>query len=197
MLGVANTTVAGPSRIRNRNTGGDFVAQGKRFRFAAIASRRRSSPSSRASDWPAGCATASRRSISWNYSPAAEVPEELRPGDRSSRARRSQLRSDATQTVSRRALPDVRGQGQDRPGRHHSACDAAQVPGAEHQHQRRSRYDFEQAKKPGRTGWVTPTITNSFLSDLLPAVHLEPHARPLARRRRASTPPTSTRFSAA
>jgi hypothetical protein len=29
-------------------------------------------------------------------------------------------------------------------------------------------YDFEQAKKPGRTGWVTDAITNSFLSDLLP-----------------------------
>jgi hypothetical protein len=30
------------------------------------------------------------------------------------------------------------------------------------------RYDFEQAKKPGRTGWATESITNSFLSDLLP-----------------------------
>jgi hypothetical protein len=29
-------------------------------------------------------------------------------------------------------------------------------------------YDFEQAKKPGRTGWATDVITNSFLSDLLP-----------------------------
>jgi hypothetical protein len=29
-------------------------------------------------------------------------------------------------------------------------------------------YDFEQAKKPGRTGWATEAITNSFLSDLLP-----------------------------
>jgi hypothetical protein len=29
-------------------------------------------------------------------------------------------------------------------------------------------YDFEQAKKPGRTGWVTDALTNSFLSELLP-----------------------------
>jgi len=29
-------------------------------------------------------------------------------------------------------------------------------------------YDFEQAKKPGRTGWVTDALTNSLLSDLLP-----------------------------
>jgi hypothetical protein len=33
-------------------------------------------------------------------------------------------------------------------------------------------YDFEQAKKPGRTGWTTQTLTNSFLSDLLPGFNL-------------------------
>ena len=33
-------------------------------------------------------------------------------------------------------------------------------------------YDFEQAKLPGRTGWVTDAITNSFLSDLLPGFNL-------------------------
>lgn len=33
-------------------------------------------------------------------------------------------------------------------------------------------YDFEQAKKPGRTGWVNQTVTNTFLSDLLPGFSL-------------------------
>ena len=33
-------------------------------------------------------------------------------------------------------------------------------------------FDFEQAKKPGRSGWVTRSITNSFLSDLLPGFNL-------------------------
>jgi len=33
-------------------------------------------------------------------------------------------------------------------------------------------YDFEQAKKPGRTGWATDAITNSLLSDLLPGFNL-------------------------
>ena len=33
-------------------------------------------------------------------------------------------------------------------------------------------YDFEQAKQPGRTGWVTSTLTNSFQSDLLPGFNL-------------------------
>src|SRR6185503_18573252 len=33
-------------------------------------------------------------------------------------------------------------------------------------------YDFEQAKKPGRTGWITPSISNTFQSDLLPGFNL-------------------------
>ncbi|HEX5004004.1 MAG TPA: twin-arginine translocase subunit TatC [Gemmatimonadales bacterium] len=33
-------------------------------------------------------------------------------------------------------------------------------------------YDFEQAKLPGRTGWTTGSLTNSFQSDLLPGFNL-------------------------
>jgi hypothetical protein len=33
-------------------------------------------------------------------------------------------------------------------------------------------YDFEQAKEPGRTGWTTQFLTNSFQSDLLPGFNL-------------------------
>ena len=33
-------------------------------------------------------------------------------------------------------------------------------------------YDFEQAKLPGRTGWTTSALTNSFQSDLIPALTL-------------------------
>ena len=33
-------------------------------------------------------------------------------------------------------------------------------------------YDFEQAKQPGRTGWATQSLTNSFLSDMLPGFTL-------------------------
>ncbi len=33
-------------------------------------------------------------------------------------------------------------------------------------------YDFEQAKEPGRTGWVTPTVTNQLQSDLVPNLQL-------------------------
>lgn len=33
-------------------------------------------------------------------------------------------------------------------------------------------YDFEQAKEPGRTGWVTAALTNSFQSQLIPGFQL-------------------------
>jgi len=33
-------------------------------------------------------------------------------------------------------------------------------------------YDFEQAKDEGRTGWVTPTVTNGLQSDLVPNLQL-------------------------
>ncbi|MBK7595828.1 MAG: twin-arginine translocase subunit TatC [Gemmatimonadetes bacterium] len=33
-------------------------------------------------------------------------------------------------------------------------------------------YDFEQAKEPGRTGWVTPALTNSLQSQLVPGFQL-------------------------
>ena len=71
-----------------------------------------------------------------------------------------ELRSDAQQTRQHRPVPDVRGQGQ-------AARRATRLtrrpkdPDPQHQHQRLT-YDFEQAKKPGRTGWATQTLTNSL-----------------------------------
>jgi Tat protein translocase TatC len=164
IVGVANTT-SGPFAIRNRNTGGAFVRQGKRFRFAASAS-----PTLFAFFPGLGLASRVRHSfsptISWNFSPAADVPEEYaqaitRPGQT------LQLRSDATQTVSVGLSQTFEAKAKAAPGDTAAAADA-----------RKFRvlsintspitYDLEQAKKPGRTGWVTNSITNSFLSDLLP-----------------------------
>src|SRR5918993_304611 len=97
VVGVANTT-SGPFAVRNRNTGGAFVRQGKRFRFAASAS-----PTLFPFSPGFGLASRVRHifspTISWTFSPAANVPAEYaeaitRPGQT------VQLRSDATQTVS-------------------------------------------------------------------------------------------------
>ena len=140
------------------------MVQGKRFRFAASAS-----PTLFAFFPGFGLASRIRHSfspsINWNYSPAANVPEEyaraiVEPGQT------VQLRSDATQTVSLGLSQTFEAKAKTRLG------DTAAVD------PRKFRvlsintspviYDLEQAKKPGRTGWVTETMTNSFLSDLIP-----------------------------
>jgi sec-independent protein translocase protein TatC len=162
-VGIANTT-SGPFLIRNRNTGGDFVHQGKRFRFSATAS-----PTLFAFLPGFGLASRVRHSLSptitWNYSPAASVPEEYaraiaQPGQV------LQLRSDATQTVSLGLSQTFEAKAKLRAG------DTASVDARKFRvlsiNTSPISYDFEQAKKPGRTGWATDVLTNSFLSDLLP-----------------------------
>jgi Tat protein translocase TatC len=163
VVGVANTT-SGPFALRNRNTGGAFVRQGKRFRFSATAS-----PTLFAFFPGLGLASRVRHSlsptISWNYSPGADVPEEyaralVGAGDA------IQLRSDATQTVSLGLSQTFEAKAKT------TGADTASVDARKFRvlsiNTSPISYDLEQAKKPGRTGWVTETVTNSFLSDLLP-----------------------------
>jgi len=162
-VGIANTTT-GPFLVRNRNTNGRFVHQGKRFRFSASAS-----PTLFAFFPGFGLASRIRHSlsptVSWNYSPAANVPEEYAralagPGQP------LQLRSDATQTMSLGLSQTFEAKAKTAPG------DTSTVEARKFRvlsiNTSPISYDFEQAKKPGRTGWVTDAITNSFLSDLLP-----------------------------
>ena len=162
-VGIANTTT-GPFLLRNRNTNGDFVHQGKRFRFSASAS-----PTLFAFFPGFGLASRIRHSLSpslsWNYSPAADVPLEyaralVRPGQP------IQLRSDATQTMSLGLSQTFEAKAK-LPAGDTSTVDARKFRVLSINTSPIS-YDFEQAKKPGRTGWVTEAITNSFLSDLLP-----------------------------
>jgi Tat protein translocase TatC len=162
-VGIANTT-SGAFMVRNRTTGGDFVRQGKRFRFSATAS-----PTLFAFFPGFGLASRIRHSlspsISWNYSPAASVPEEYaraiaQPGQP------LLLRSDATQTMSLGLSQTFEAKAKTASG------DTVGVDAPKFRvlsiNTSPMSYDFEQAKKPGRTGWVTDAITNSFLSDLLP-----------------------------
>ena len=167
VVGIANTT-SGPFALRNRNTGGDFVRQDKRFRFSATAS-----PTLFA--FFPGLGLASR--IRHSFSPTFELEflacrqraGRVCPGDRCRPGRRFSLRSDATQTVSLGLCP--------RPSKRKAKTSRGDTE-AEGVEPRKFRvlsintspisYDFEQAKKPGRNGWATESITNSFLSDLLP-----------------------------
>jgi Tat protein translocase TatC len=167
VVGVGNTT-SGPFAIRNRNTNGSFVLQGKRFRFGATAS-----PTLFAFFPGIGPLSRIRHSfspaITWNFQPAANVPEAFarataQPGQP------IVLRSDAQQMVTV-GLSQV-FEGKLRPkGGDTTDADTRKVrilsintSGV--------TYDFEQAKKPGFTGWATQTITNSLLSDLLPGFNL-------------------------
>jgi hypothetical protein len=104
-------------------------------------------------------------SISWNYSPAASVPLEFARAQ----ARLGEqllLRSDATQTVSLGLSQTFEAKPKTRLG-DSTSVDVRKIRLLSINTTPIS-YDFERAKKPGLTGWVTGTITNSFLSDLLP-----------------------------
>lgn len=170
VVGMGNTT-SGPFAIRNRNTNGNFVRQGKRFRFGATAS-----PTLFAFFPGIGPLSRIRHSfspvISWNYQPAADVPEEFaraiaQPGQAIA------LRSDAQQQVTVSLSQAFEGKYRSRNG------DTTATEGAEARKIRLLSlntsgitYDFEQAKKPGLTGWATQSISNTVLSDLLPGFSL-------------------------
>jgi Tat protein translocase TatC len=167
VVGVGNTT-SGPFAIRNRNTNGSFVQQGKRFRFGATAS-----PTLFAFFPGIGPLSRIRHSFSpsvtWNFQPAANVPEAFarataQPGQP------IVLRSDAQQMVtvglSQVLEGKLRPKGGDTTGADTRKLRILSINTSG------ITYDFEQAKKPGFTGWATQTITNSVLSDLLPGFNL-------------------------
>lgn len=166
-LGIANST-SGPFALRNRNTNGNFVHQGKRFRFGVTAS-----PTLFGFFPGFGPLARIRHSLSpiitWNYQPAATIPLEFARAI-ALNGQPTQLRSDPTQALSVGLSQTFEGKRKPPPGDTVSANDTkirllsiSTSP---------ITYDFEQAKKPGRTGWATQSLTNSLLSDLLPGFNV-------------------------
>jgi hypothetical protein len=166
-LGISNTT-AGPFALRNRNTGGAWVQQGKRFRIGVS-----STPTLFAFFPGLGPLSRIRHSfspvINYGYEPAADIPVEYARAN-AIPGQELDLRSEARQQLS--VGLNQTFEGKRRPtGSDTSSANATKLrllsintsPLA---------YDFEQAKEPGRTGWVTDAITNSFLSDLVPGFTL-------------------------
>jgi hypothetical protein len=169
-VGVVNTTASGPFAVRNANTDGHWVTQGKRFNFGISAA-----PAFFGffSGLGLGGIERIRHSVSpilsFSYSPAARVPEEY--------ARAIQragqpllLQSDQVQTASVGLNQNFEAKTRPEPGdtsgqsvRKYRLL-SIQTSGLS--------YDFEQAKKPGRTGWTTSSITNTLASDLLPGFNL-------------------------
>jgi hypothetical protein len=167
VVGIANST-SGPFAIRNRNTDGSFVRQGKRFRFGVTAA-----PTLFGFFPGFGPLSRIRHSLSpvitWNYQPAATIPLEFARAI-AQNGQPVDLRSDPTQALSVGLSQTFEGKRKPPPGDTASAGDTkirllsiSTSP---------ITYDFEQAKKTGRTGWATQSITNSLLSDLLPGFNV-------------------------
>ncbi len=169
-VGITNTT-SGPFLLRNAATGGDWVAQGKRLSFGIT-----STPTFFGFFPGFGPLQRIRHSISptfqYNYSPSASVPEEY------ARALAGPtgtpvFRSDQVQRLSV-------GLSQNFEGKARKAVNDTSTSEIDHSRKFRLlgistsaiQYDFEQAKKPGRTGWLTDVVSNQMQSDLLPGFNL-------------------------
>jgi len=163
-VGVQN--VAGGSfLVRNRYTGGQFVAQSKRLSFGA-------GVSPTLFGFYPGFGPLSRirhavsPSVSWEFAPKASVPEAYTRALGPARAGTSReglaqhaLTLGLSQTIEAKLRSPQGDTTDDRNARKIKLL-SVQSSGV--------RYDFEQAKQPGRTGWTTGQLSNSFTSDLLP-----------------------------
>lgn len=165
---ILNSTSAGPFMLRNQFSGGEFVRQGKRLAFRAGIS-----PTFFGFFPGLGPLVRTRHAvsplISYQYAPGAMVPEAyaraLDPTGRTLNAR-----SDPQQTISFGLSQNFEAKLRPPPG------DTTDQPG------RKIRllsintdaisYNIEQAKRPGRTGWQTQSVGNTFASDLVPGFSL-------------------------
>jgi Tat protein translocase TatC len=168
-VGITNTT-SGPFLLRNRNTNGEFVRQGKRFQFGASMS-----PSFFGFFPGVGPMSRIRHKFSptarWSFAPAATVPEEYARAV-AGRGTAPLLRSPVQNRLTVGLTQNFEGKLKVAPG------DTTTDP----RNARKVKllaistsdvsYDFEQAKEEGRTGWVTDQLSNQFTSDLLPGFSL-------------------------
>jgi Tat protein translocase TatC len=168
-VGILNTTGAGPFMIRNQFTGGQFIRQGKRPAFSLSVS-----PTFFGFFPGFGPLSRIRHSISpqisYQYAPGVQVPEAFAHAiDPSGRLNNS--RTDPQQTISIGFSQNFEAK-----------LKAPAGDTASEKEPRKIRllsistsgigYNFEQAKLPHHTGWQTPSLTNTFLSDLLPSFQL-------------------------
>jgi Tat protein translocase TatC len=162
---IANAVQGEPYLIRNRRTDGEYVAQTKRLSFALGAA-----PTFYGMFPGFGPVSKIRHavspSLSWSYAPETEIPLEFAQAitPRGQALRRTVI---ASQLMSLGLQQTIEAKGRPAPG------DTSLTPQL-----RKFKiigistsqvgYDFEQAKEPGQTGWVTPVLNNSLSSDLVP-----------------------------
>jgi sec-independent protein translocase protein TatC len=169
ILGVTNVT-SGAFALRNRRTGGDWAVQGKRFSLDLNAS-----PTFFGFFGGFGPVQRLRHSfsplVSFRLAPAADIPEEYAAAITPA-GQPLVLRSDPTRTLSIGLAQNLEAKRRPAPG--DTTTDPANLPKFRVLGLTTSAvsYDFEQAGKPGRTGWITPSLTNTLQSDLLPGFSL-------------------------
>ncbi len=168
-IGVQNVT-SGPFAIRNRNTGGDWVVQGKRAQFSL------SMTPTFFAFFNVGFIPGLSRMrhsinplLSWSFAPAASVPEEYAaaialPGQQLTL--RSQPQNVLSLALNQNFEVKTRPAPTDTLGTQARKFRLLSIQTSPIQ------YDFEQAGQPNGSGWVTNQVTNSVLSDLLPGFTL-------------------------
>jgi len=169
-FGVTNVT-SGPFALRNRNTNGDWVVQGKRPQFSLSMS-----PTFFAF-FGAGILPGLSRIrhsinplLSWSFAPGATVPDAYLAATSVNGQNAIPVRSTPQNVLTVSLQQNLEGKAKPAPE------DTLGTQARKYRLLSISTsgfsYDFEQAKQPGRNGWVTDKITNSLLSDLLPGFNL-------------------------
>jgi len=166
-IGISNQ-VGGPFMIRNQFTGGEFVRQGKRPSFSLSVS-----PTFFGFFPGFGPLARIRHSISpqisYQYAPGDSVnPAFAHAIDPSGLSNRS--RSDPQQTISLGLSQNFEAKLKPPPG-DTSTAEPRKVRLLSISSSGIS-YNFEQAKQPHSTGWQSQTLSNTFLSDLVPGFQL-------------------------
>jgi Tat protein translocase TatC len=168
-VSIVNATSAGPFMLRNQFSGGDYVTQGKRLAFTLS-----SSPTFFGFFPGFGPLSRIRHSISplvsYQYAPKATVDSAyaraLDPTGQLLNAR-----SDAQQTINLGFSQNFEAKLKPPAGDTSSTQEPRKIRLLSINTSGIS-YNFEQAKRPGLTGWQTQTLSNTFLSDLLPGFQL-------------------------
>jgi Tat protein translocase TatC len=167
-IAIVNQTSQGPFMIRNQFTNGQFLRQGKRLQFNAGLS-----PTFFGFLPGIGPIARIRHSISplisYAYAPGSRVDSAFAYALDPTR-RNFTTRSDPQQTISLGLSQNFEAKLKPAPG--DTTQRAARKIRLLSINTSSLSYNFEQAKQPGHTGWQTPSISNSFASDLLPGFRL-------------------------
>jgi len=169
-LGVSNVVTGLPYLVRNQASDGAWVAQAKRFTFTV-------GLNPTFFGFYPGFAGLQRIRHSFNpliaytLAPEAEIPGEFAAVTKSAGIGGT-LTSPRVQRLSFGLSQNFEGK------RAQPGSDTASTEQAAKKLRLLSivtspiGYDFEQASQPGRNGWTTQSLTNSFQSDLLPGFNL-------------------------